>query len=57
MEMDKMKQNIKEKKARKKHKEFINAVATTNNTQLVENKRESDECKEMMKIKEKSMRN
>jgi hypothetical protein len=53
MEMEKMKQKMKEKKAGNKHKEFINAVATTNNTHLVENKRESDECKEIMKINQK----
>jgi hypothetical protein len=53
IEIDRMKRKMKKTKAGKKHKELINAVATTNNTHLVENKRESDECKEMMKINQK----
>jgi hypothetical protein len=55
IEIEKMKQKMKEKKAGNKHKEFINAVATTNNSHLVENRRESDECKEMMKINQKCL--
>jgi hypothetical protein len=50
-----MKQKMKEKKIGNKHKEFINAVATTNNSHLVENKRESDKCKELMKINKKCL--
>ena len=55
IEIERMKQKMKEKKAGNKHKEFINAVATTNNSHLVENKRESDECKELMKINQKCL--
>ena len=50
IEIERMKQKMKEKKAGNKHKEFINVVATTNNSHLVEKKRESDKCKELMKI-------
>ena len=42
IEIERMKQKMKEKKAGNKHKEIINAVATTNNSRLVETKLESD---------------